>query len=180
LVTHAHHDHLGDALDLSKRFGCPVLSVVEVSDRLEELGAKVVPGNIGGEIAFPFCRVKVYPAVHTSSFDDGRYGGAPCSFLVRMGGKAVYHAGDTALFGDLALVGEEAEIDAALLPVGGVYTMGIRDAVKAMRLLGAKRMVPMHYDTWDVISVAPDEMRRASAGEGFELCILAPGERLRL
>jgi len=77
-------------------------------------------------------------------------------------------------------VGEEAEIDAALLPVGGVYTMGIRDAVKAMRLLGAKRMVPMHYDTWDVISVAPDEMRRASAGEGFELCILAPGERLRL
>lgn len=180
LVTHAHHDHLGDAAALSKRFGCPVLSTLEVVNRLEELGACVVPGNIGGEFEFPFCRVKVFPAVHSSSFEDGSYGGTACSFLLRMGGKAIFHAGDTALFGDMSLVGEETEIEVALLPVGGTYTMNVRDAVKAMRLLRARALVPMHYDTWESIAVDRHRMISACEGEKFSLNLLAPGDRLVL
>lgn len=180
LVTHAHHDHLGDALELSRRFGCPVLSVSEVNDRLEEHGAKVLQANIGGEVRLPFCRVKLFPAVHTSSFEDGRYGGAPCSFLVRMGGRAVFHAGDTALFGDLALVADDADIDAALLPVGGTYTMGIEDARKAARLLRARVMVPMHFDTWPSIAVDRGELARPPDDGGSTVKVLAPGERLVL
>ncbi len=180
LVTHAHHDHLGDALELSKCFGCPVLSVSEINDHLEERGAQVLPGNIGGETRLPFCRVKIFPAVHSSSFEDGRYGGEPCSFLVRMGGATVFHAGDTALFGDLSLVAEEAEIDVALLPVGGVFTMGLADAVKAMRLLRARVMVPMHYDTWPGIAVDRRELFAVARGQDFSVKVLAPGERLLL
>lgn len=180
LVTHAHHDHLGDALELSRRFSCPVLSVSEVNDRLEENGAKVRQGNIGGEVRLSFCRVKLFPALHSSSFHDGRYGGAPCSFLVRMGGRTVFHAGDTALFSDLALVADEADIDAALLPVGGTYTMGIEDARKAARLLRARIMVPMHFDTWPSIAVDRGELTCSPDDEGFSLKVLAPGERLVL
>lgn len=180
LVTHAHHDHLGDALDLSKRFVCPVLSVSEINDHLEERGAKVLQGNIGGEIALPFCRVKVYPAVHTSSFEDGGYGGEPCSFLIKMGGKTLFHAGDTALFSDLSLVADDADIDVALLPVGGIYTMNLNDALRAMRLLRARTMVPMHYNTWQGIIVPSEAFESASRQEGFSIKVLEPGERLVL
>lgn len=180
MVTHAHHDHLGDAVELSKRFGCPVLSVSEINDHLEERGAKVLQGNIGGEIRLPFCRVKMFPAVHSSSFEDGSYGGEPCSFLIEMGGRTMFHAGDTALFGDLGLVADDADIDVALLPVGGTYTMGVKDAVKAMRLLRARVMVPMHYDTWSSISVDREVMVTAARGEKFSMKVLAPGERLFL
>ncbi|MHC1709272.1 MAG: metal-dependent hydrolase [Methanomassiliicoccales archaeon] len=180
LVTHAHHDHLGDALELSKRFGCPVLSVSEINDDLEKRGAMVLQGNIGGAIHLPFCWVKMFPAVHSSSFDDGRYGGEPCSFLIGMGGRTVFHAGDTALFSDLSLVADDADIDVALLPVGGTYTMGVKEAAKAMRLLRARMMIPMHYDTWESIAVDRDALGSAAEGEEFSLKVLAPGERLVL
>jgi len=180
LVTHAHHDHLGDALELSKRFGCPVLSVSEINDHLEERGAKVLQGNIGGEIELPFCTVKMFPAVHTSSFEDGRYGGMPCSFLISMGGRAVFHAGDTALFSDLSLVADDADIDVALLPVGGTYTMSLGDAIKAMRLLRARVMVPMHYDTWKSIAVDHRAFELNADLEMFSIKVLVPGERLVL
>ena len=180
LVTHAHHDHLGDALELSKRFNCPVLSISEINDRLEEKGAKVLQGNIGGEVLLPFCRVKIFPAVHTSSFEDGSYGGEPCSFLIRMGGKTVFHAGDTALFSDMSLVADDADIDVALLPVGGIYTMNLDDALRAMRMLRARTMVPMHYNTWQNITVLPEALGSASGQEGFSIKVLEPGERLAL
>jgi len=180
LVTHAHHDHLGDALELSLRFGCPVLSVSEINDRLEEQGAKVLMGNIGGETLLPFCRVKMFPAVHSSSFDDGSYGGTPCSFLIWMGGRTVFHAGDTALFSDLSLVAEDADLDVALLPVGDVFTMGLRDAIKAMRLLRARTLVPMHYNTWPAIAVERGELESAALDKRFSIKVLAPGERLSL
>lgn len=180
LVTHAHHDHLGDALELSKRVGCPVLSVSEVNDHLEENGAKVLQGNIGGEVCLPFCRVKMFPALHSSSFEDGRYGGTPCSFLIQMGGRTVFHAGDTALFSDLALVADDADIDVALLPVGGTYTMGIKDAIKSMQLLRAQVMVPMHYDTWPIIAMDRGELESYADAKGCKVKVLAPGERLVL
>lgn len=180
LVTHAHGDHSGDAVELSKRHGCPVLTTFEVGNRLAEMGAQVISGHIGGEFSFPFGRVKIFSAVHSSSFDDINCVGVPCSFIVEMGGKVVYHAGDTALFGDMTLIGEEFDIDLALLPVGGTFTMGIKDAVRAMRLLGAGQLVPMHYDTFEAIALSADDIRAACAGAPFALSILRPGERLRL
>lgn len=180
LVTHAHHDHLGDAVELSRRFGCPVLSVSEINDRVESEGGRSLPGNIGGDVVLPFCRVKIFPAVHSSSFEDGSYGGKPCSFLLHMGGRTVFHAGDTALFSDLSLVAEEGGIDAALLPVGGTFTMDLRDAVKAMRLLRARVMVPMHYDTWEAIAVDRGALMSAGEDGRFAVNPLVPGERLVL
>ncbi|MCX6651027.1 MAG: metal-dependent hydrolase [Methanomassiliicoccales archaeon] len=178
LVSHAHSDHSGDAVEISKRCGCPVLATFEVGNRMAEMGASVISAHIGGEFTFPFGRVKLFQAVHSSSFDDVNSVGVPCSFLIEIGGKVVYHAGDTALFGDMRLIGEEAPIDVALLPVGGVFTMGLKDAVRAMRLLGAKIMVPMHYGTFEDIVVPEDRMRQCCANALFRLTLLHPGERL--
>lgn len=178
LVTHAHSDHSGDAVEISKRFGCPVLTTFEVGNRMAEMGAKVISAHIGGEFSFPFGRVKLFQAVHSSSFDDVHSVGVPCSFLIEIGGKVIYHAGDTALFGDMKLIGEDKDIDVALLPVGGVFTMGIGDAVKAMRLLGAKTMVPMHYGTFKEIALSEDDLRNGCGNAAFRLVILHPGERL--
>jgi L-ascorbate metabolism protein UlaG (beta-lactamase superfamily) len=180
LVTHGHGDHSGDAAEISRRCGCPVLTTFEVGNRLAELGAEVIPAHIGGEFVFPFGRVKLFPAVHSSSFDDVHSVGVPCSFLIYMGGKVIYHAGDTALFLDMRLVGEEAPIDVALLPVGGTFTMGLRDAVKAMRFLGAKRMVPMHYGTFECIALDVSQIKDACSGAPFQLTVMRPGERLKL
>lgn len=178
LVTHAHSDHCGDAVELSKRYACPVLTTFEVGNLLAGMGAEVISGHIGGEFHFPFGQVKLFSAVHSSSFDDIHSVGVPCSFVVEIGGKVVYHAGDTALFGDMALIGEEFAIDVALLPAGGVYTMGIKDAVRAMRLLKAERLVPMHHGTYDAITLREEDIRAACAKAPFALSLMRPGERL--
>jgi L-ascorbate metabolism protein UlaG (beta-lactamase superfamily) len=170
---------VGDAVELSKRFGCPVLATFEVAAKLEELGAQTISGNIGGEFVFPFGRVKMFQAVHSSSYGDLHSLGMASSFLVTLGDWNLFHAGDTALFGDLALIGEEADIDLAMLPVGGVFTLDVRDAARAMGLLKAKRMVPMHYNTWKEIEVSDEEMRSACQGRGFELVVLRPGQSIR-
>jgi L-ascorbate metabolism protein UlaG (beta-lactamase superfamily) len=180
LVTHGHGDHSGDAAEISRRCDCPVLTTFEVGNRLAELGARVIPAHIGGEFNFPFGKVKLFPAVHSSSFDDVHNVGVPCSFLIHMDGKVVYHAGDTALFGDMRLVGEEAPIDLAMLPVGGTFTMGLKDAVKAMGFLGAKRMVPMHYGTFEAIALEVSEIREACSCAPFQLIVMEPGGRLGL
>ncbi|MCG7845055.1 MAG: metal-dependent hydrolase [Methanomassiliicoccales archaeon] len=180
LVTHAHSDHAGDTVELSKRHGCPVLTTFEVGNRFAEMGAEVISGHIGGEFSFPFGKVKIFAAVHSSSFDDVNCVGVPCSFIVEIGGKVIFHAGDTALFGDMTLIAEEFAIDVALLPVGGTYTMGIKDAVRAMRMLGAKRLVPMHYATFEAIALRDDDIQAACAGAPFVLSLLRPGERLHL
>jgi len=180
LVTHGHSDHSGDAAEISQRCECPVLATFEVGNRLEEMGASIISGHIGGEFLFPFGKVKLFPAVHSSSFDDVHNVGVPCSFLIEIGGKIVFHAGDTALFGDMALIGEEAVIDVAMLPVGGTYTMGLKDALRAMRLLGAKRLVPMHYGTFESIALDVKDIRKGCANAPFQLSILRPGERLEV
>jgi len=178
LVSHAHSDHSGDAVEISKRCGCPVLTTFEVGNRMAEMGASVISAHIGGEFEFPFGRVKLFQAVHSSSFDDINSVGVPCSFLIEIGGKVVYHAGDTALFGDMRLIGEEIPIDVAMLPVGGVFTMGLKDAVRAMSFLRAKVMVPMHYGTFEGIFVSEDRMNQCCANSSFQLAILRPGQRL--
>jgi L-ascorbate metabolism protein UlaG (beta-lactamase superfamily) len=119
-------------------------------------------------------------ALHGSTTNDGVTVGNPCGFIVEMDGKTVYHAGDTGLFSDMALIGEINSIDLALLPIGDNFTMGVEDAARAARMLKTKRAVPMHYNTFDIIKQNPEEFRRALLGSGIDVTILAPGEGFEL
>ncbi|MEJ2699703.1 MAG: metal-dependent hydrolase [Desulfuromonadales bacterium] len=163
LVTHGHGDHLGDAVDISRRNGAPLIAPFELAKFCERQGATVHPMHIGGSHVFPFGRVKLTIAHHGSAFvgAEAEYTGNPCGFLVTMAGRTVYHAGDTGLFSDMRLIGELNEIDAALLPIGDNFTMGPEDARVAAGFLKAKTVIPMHYNTFELIAQDPDAFTRS-------------------
>jgi L-ascorbate metabolism protein UlaG (beta-lactamase superfamily) len=179
LVSHAHHDHLGDAIPISKASGVPILTTPEIAHFCLEKGADVIAAHMGGVVDRGICAVKIFPAWHSSSF-EGRMIGVPCSFVITMDDRAIYHAGDTALFGDMSLIGEEFSLDLALLPIGGWYTMGQEDALRALRLLDARAVVPMHYDTFDQIRADPVVFCEKVAEMGLKCYPLATGDSLEL
>lgn len=171
LLTHAHFDHLGDTVPIAKRTGATVIANYEVGEWLPGEGIAadtVVAMNPGGAATLPFGRVKMTIAHHSSSFPDGRYGGAPAGYLLEIAGKRIYISGDTALFLDMKLIGL-AGIDLAILPIGDLYTMGPEDSIEAVKLLKCKRVVPCHYNTWPPIIQNPHdwaaEIRRQTAAE---------------
>jgi len=186
LVSHGHGDHLGDAIEISRRSGAPIVATYELARHCERLGANVHAMHIGGKHAFPFGLVKLTLALHGSSFEtpeeeeQGLYAGPACGFLVQMEGKWLYHAGDTGLFGDMELIGRRHQLALAMLPIGDNYVMGIDDAVYAAQLLRAPRVVPMHYNTFPAIEQNVDDFlnalhRRAPESRGYAL---QPGEYL--
>jgi L-ascorbate metabolism protein UlaG (beta-lactamase superfamily) len=179
-LTHAHGDHLGDAIPIAKRNGAVIVSNFEISQYCEKNGAKVHAMHIGGSHTFDFGKVKLTPAWHGSSFPDGTYGGTPAGLLFNIDGKTIYHAGDTGLFGDMKLIGEIAPIDLALLPIGDNFTMGIDDAAKAVSLLKPKIAVPMHYNTFDVIKADPEEFIKKIQALGFQGQRLQPAQDIIL
>jgi L-ascorbate metabolism protein UlaG (beta-lactamase superfamily) len=150
VVTHAHGDHVGDAVAIARRTGAVVVSNVEIATRLGREGIETIGANTGGRVALPVGSVTFTAAWHSSSFGDGAYGGLAMGAVVELGGVRVYHAGDTALFGDMALIGR-ARIDVALLPIGDHYTMGPADALHAVELLRPRHVVPIHYGTFPLI-----------------------------
>jgi len=160
LVTHGHGDHLGDSIDISKRIKAPIIGVYELVTYAIAKGATGHPIHIGGGYRFGFGHVKATIAHHGSMAPDGSYLGNPCGFLITMGGKKIYHSGDTGLFLDMKLIGEMNAIDVALLPIGDNFTMGIDDAVKAVEFLKPKFAIPMHYNTFDIIKADPEEFVR--------------------
>ncbi|HEY3421345.1 MAG TPA: metal-dependent hydrolase [Methanomassiliicoccales archaeon] len=177
LVTHAHNDHLGDAIEISKRSGSPILCSFELGMYCESQGAKVINAHIGGKFKFDFGSVKLFPALHSSSLDDIHPLGTAVSFMINMEGKNMYHAGDTALFGDMALIAEQYKIDVAMLPIGGIYTMDSEDAVRAERLLRAKKVVPMHYGKWS--EADPYEFRDRIGEQGIGTAVvMRPGDAI--
>jgi L-ascorbate metabolism protein UlaG (beta-lactamase superfamily) len=153
LVSHGHGDHVGDTVAIAKRTGATVVANYEISEWLKRQGVSKVHGQQhGGGHDFAFGRAKLTLAFHGSALPDGSYGGNPCGFLLYLkDGKKVYDAADTGLFGDMRLIGEEA-LDLAIVPIGDNFTMGPEDALRAVQLLQPRKVLPIHYNTWDLIA----------------------------
>jgi len=184
LLTHAHNDHVGDTVAIAKRTGATVIATAEIGYWLESQGvAGATPANYGGTMAFDGGTVKLVPAWHTSSYNDGGQTVAPgfaVGLVVRMGGATVYFSGDTCLFGDMRLIGEEG-LDVAVLPIGDHFTMGPRDASRAVEFLGVKTVIPCHYNTFPPIRQDPEAFKRLVEEQpGVRCVVLAPGESHRV
>ena len=153
LLTHAHNDHVGDTVSIAKRTGATVIATFELATYLGQQGVTTKAGNHGGTISFAGGTAKFTPAWHTSSYNDGTTfvaPGVPAGFVIRFGGKTVYAAGDTCLFGDMALIAEEG-LDAAIVPIGDIFTMGPADAARAAEMLRAGVIIPCHFNTFPLI-----------------------------
>ncbi len=178
IITHAHGDHIGDAIPIAKRDNATIISNFEIANWCGAQGVTAHPMHIGGARDFPFGKVKLTQAFHGSSFPDGSYGGMPAGVLVTIDNKTVYHSGDTGLFGDMKLIGEQTPLEIAIIPIGDNFTMGINDAVKAVEFLNPKKVIPMHYKTFDVIDVDPGEFVSRVKSLGVDAQILEYGESL--
>jgi L-ascorbate metabolism protein UlaG (beta-lactamase superfamily) len=181
LVTHGHGDHIGDTVAIAKRTGAQVISVAEIANWLDKKGIKAHGQHLGGGFTYPFGYLKLTLALHGSGLPDGSYGGNPCGFLLTtQDGEKIYLAGDTGLFGDMRLIGEEG-VTLACLPIGDNYTMGPADALRAVKLLQPKHVVPIHYDTWGLIKQDAQEWAKLVRKEtSTQVHVLKPGETLKL
>ena len=183
-LTHGHSDHVGDTVALATRFGCPVVAQVELRGWLTGQGLPAdglaTSPNKGGTVTVGDVSITLTDANHSSSAPDGRYLGEPCGLVLTIeDGPTVYFAGDTNVFGDMALIGRIYAPDVVVLPIGDHFTMGPREAAVALELVGASRCVPSHYGTFPVLTGTPDELRRL-APAGVEVLAPAPGETLEL
>ena len=153
LITHGHGDHVGDAIAIAQRTKAVVISNFEICNWLKKNGVANLHGqHIGGGYAHPFGYVKLTPALHGCSLPDGSYGGLAAGFLITTrDGKKLYFAGDTGLFGDMKLIGEGG-LDLAALPIGDNYTMGPVDALRAVRMLAPRHVIPIHFNTFELIA----------------------------
>jgi len=181
LVSHGHGDHVGDAVTIAKRTGALVIANFEIAGWFERQGVSHVHAqHIGGGFKHPFGYLKLTQALHGSALPDGSYGGNPAGFLLSADGKKVYLACDTGLFGDMKLIGEEG-IDLAVLPIGDNYTMGPDDALRAVKLLTPKHVIPVHYDTWGVIAQDVNAWAaRVRAETRAQVHVIKPGESFTL
>jgi len=180
LVTHGHSDHLGEAATLKK----PTVATGEIARYLQSKGVPAEGMNIGGTLVCNGVTVTMTPALHSSRIDDPALAGCAgmaAGFVVQMDGVCVYHAGDTALFSDMKLIGDLYHPDVALLPIGGRYTMGTREAMMAAQFIGAKIAVPIHYNTWEKIAADAGKFKSAiERTTDLTVKILQPGEGLEL
>jgi L-ascorbate metabolism protein UlaG (beta-lactamase superfamily) len=177
LVSHGHGDHVGDGIAIAKRTGATVISVNEIAVWFEKQGVKSHGQHLGGGYKHPFGYLKLTLALHGSALPDGSNGGNPCGFLLTTNdGRKIYLAQDTGLFGDMKLIGEEG-LDLAVVPIGDNYTMGPDDALRAVKLLEPKVVIPIHFNTWGLI--AQDEnawAARVKKETKAEAVVLKPGE----
>lgn len=172
-VTHDHGDHLGNAIEIAKATGAKIVGIFEIALYAQEQGVKAVDGNIGGRLKIDDLFVVLTPAYHSSSR------GAPTGVVVGGRDITIYHAGDTGLFMEMALIGELYQPDVALLPIGGHYTMGVKEAVKAVQLIRPRIAVPMHYNTFPPIRADPMEFKKlVESMTPTKVVVLKPGETL--
>lgn len=176
LLTHGHADHIGDTVAIAKRTGAPVVAIVELAGEIGSEGVEVRDPNLGGTVTFDWGWVKLVPAWHTSTTPKGTVN-TPAGLLINFKDTIVYHLGDTCLFSDLQLVGKRNPIDLALMCMGGHYTMDRVDAVEAASLVGAKTVIPCHYNTFPPIETDVQAFKSdVEAATGSSVVVLDPGE----
>ncbi len=177
LISHGHGDHVGDAVSIAKRTGAMVISVHEIAGWFQSQGVEAHGQHIGGGHTWPFGYLKLTLALHGSGLPDGSYGGNPAGFLLTTNeDKKIYFACDTGLFGDMALIGEEG-IDLAVLPIGDNFTMGPDDALRAVKLIQPEHVIPVHYNTFELIEQDADAWaERVQAQTSAKVHVLEPDE----
>lgn len=175
-VTHAHGDHLGDAIEISKEKNAPITAVVELAAYCGKQGCETHGINFGGWINYDWGRVVFLPAFHTSSLPDGSYGGEPASIIFDIEGVRIFHAGDTCLTSEMKTIKELYSPNIALLPIGGYYTMDIEHAAVAAKWLGVQTVIPMHYNTFPNIQADLEKFTRLIQAGNTGVAILNPDE----
>lgn len=180
LVTHGHGDHLGDAVEIARRTGATVVAMVELARWFAAQGVPAIDLNVGGSWRDGDFRVKVVPAWHSSMLPDGGYCGLAVGFVFWLDGKCIYHAGDTALFGDMRDVIAPHGLDLACLPIGDHYTMGPEDALIAAKWLGAGQYLPIHFNTFPAIKQDAAAWAEQVRATGAKCVACAPGEAIEL
>lgn len=179
LLTHGHNDHVGDTIALAKKHNCKVVALNELAVYLQKIGIDAHPMGVGGAYEFPFGKVKYTLAFHGSVYETENEvinAGNPGGILFFAEGKTIYHAGDTALFGDMKLIGDRNDIDVAFLPIGDNFTMGPEDAAYAVELLQPKTVVPIHYNTFPVIEQNPENFAKLVSNSKVQ--ILQAGDKV--
>ncbi len=181
LVSHGHGDHVGDSVAIATRTGATVISNFEIANWLEKQGVQTHAQHLGGGFKHPFGYLKLTLALHGSAMPDGTYGGNPAGFLLTTNdGKKIYMAGDTGLFGDMKLIGEEG-LDLAVIPIGDNFTMGPDDALRAVKLLQPKHVIPIHFNTFGLINQdGALWSKKVEAATSTQVHVLKPGESFSL
>ncbi len=180
LVTHAHFDHTKDVEAIAKRTNAIIVSNYEIATHYQNKGFNVHPMNHGGSWEFDFGRVKYVNAVHTSSFEDGTYGGQPGGFVIEGEHKNIYIAGDTALTYDMKLIPMQTKLDLAILPVGDNFTMGIEDAIIASDFVECDKIHGYHFDSFGYIEINHDDAKRRFFEKDKDLMLLEIGASIEL
>ncbi|BFI73505.1 metal-dependent hydrolase [Nanoarchaeota archaeon] len=183
LVTHGHNDHLGNAIEIAEKNDAPIVGIYELSKYLGKFGVKTIGMNFGGKYVHNNIEIYLLPAKHSSGFIDDKdniiYLGEPGGFAIKVDDKIIYHAGDTMVFEDMKLIPKiVGNIDLALLPIGGHYTMDVNQTLIAIEYLKPKKVIPMHYNTWNVIKSNPNELKEKA--KDTEVIILNPGESIEI
>lgn len=177
-VTHGHADHMGETVALNRK----TVAITEIARYLKAKGLPVESMNLGGTIMVEGVSFTMTAAVHSSAIEEAGLGfsaGTAAGFVISMDGVKVYHAGDTALFSDMKLIGELYHPDIALIPIGGRFTMGIAEAMMAANFIGAKTVIPIHYNTWDRINADPKQFKKAiERTTDIKVQVLQPGESM--
>jgi L-ascorbate metabolism protein UlaG (beta-lactamase superfamily) len=179
-ITHGHDDHMGEAVTLNKK----TVAITEIAKYLKKKGLAAEGMNIGGTMIVDGVSFTMTLALHSTFIEEaglGFAGGAAAGFVIGMDGVQVYHAGDTGLFSDMKLIGELYHPDVALLPIGGRYTMGVAEAMIAANFIGAKTVIPIHYNTWEKITADPIALKKAvERTTDIRVKILRPGESISI
>lgn len=185
LVTHAHNDHLGDAIEIAQNTGAKIVAIYELAVYLSKFGIDTIGMNYGGTVNIGGIKVSMVPAVHTSTYIDDRGElislGNAAGFVVQIDDRRIYHAGDTMLFKDMELIGKIfGPIDLALLPIGGRFVMDVDQALVALDYLKPKCAIPMHYNTWSLIRADPYYFKDEAEKKGIKVFVIQPGESIEI
>lgn len=183
LLTHAHQDHILDAAPIAKANDAPVVANFELAAYMSWKGVQTIPMNIGGTVDLGFAQAKMVPAIHTSGIIDEEkqtitYGGLASGYVLRSEGLTILHAGDTALFSDMKLIGDQEVIDVAFIPIGDHFTMGPQEALQAAEWYRAKLVIPVHYNTFEPIRQDAESFVQELEARGLNGKVMAPGDKL--